>query len=68
MDQLVLSIGLTACLWCDCHHEDKAPRWGGGVTVKAGDGGSGGWGERREKHGSIYTTMCQMDSQWGFVV
>ena len=42
MDQLVPPRGLTTCLWCDCHGEDKTPRWGGGVTIKAGDGGRGG--------------------------
>ena len=31
-------------------------------------GGRGGWEEQRENHGNIYTTICNIDSQWEFTV
>ena len=31
-------------------------------------GGRRGWGEQRENHGNIYTTICKIDNQWEFTV
>ena len=33
-----------------------------------GSGEEGEWDEWREKHGSIYTAVCKVDSQWKFAV
>ena len=27
-----------------------------------------GWGEWRQQHGNIYTTICKIDSQWEFAI
>ena len=44
-----------------CRHREQTYGQGQGI-------GRRGWEERREWHGSIYTNICKIDSQWKFSV